>query len=352
MAAKRRTAKRRPRAGPRSDVPSGYSLVRLKDFIGNQKLVSRVRQASLPQSALFAGPDGVGKKTFALGLAARTDCKNRSGDDFCGNCASCLKVSGGNHPDIRLFQASGTSIGIETIRQLTREARFRPFQGTFRVFIVDQAEKMTREAANSILKTLEEPAETSRIILTTAFPNQLLPTIRSRCQLFVFRPLTRDQLRSYLESRYGAEEAQQRAAFAGGSIGSALRLDLERTLQDRDRILHVLGQWLSTASFSQLFEACEEEPMRRDLKSRDRVREYLEILRHLGEDLYFLRTGTDSRMVNLDRRERLLELADRLDLDGIRDLLYHFREAREDLDRNVQPLYCFETLWLKLAGRG
>ena len=351
MAAKRRAAKRNSSDGSGSGVSSGYGLVRLKDFIGNQELVSRVKRASLPQSALFAGPDGVGKKTLALGLAARTDCRNRSGGDFCGNCESCAKVAGGNHPDIRLIQATGASIGIETVRQLTREARFRPFQGACRVFVVDQAEKMTREAANSILKTLEEPAETSRIILTTAFPNQLLPTIRSRCQLFVFRPLTRNQLRRYLEIRYGSEEAELRAAFAGGSIGRALRLDLEQARQDRDRILAVLQRWLSNASFSQLFEACEEEPMRRDLKSRERVREYLEILRHVAEDLYFLRTGTDSRMVNLDRRDRLQELAERVDLDWIRDLLYHLREAREDLDRNVQPLFCFETLWLKLPGR-
>lgn len=351
MAAKRRAARRRPSAGSGSGVSPGYGLVRLKDFIGNQELVTRVKRASLPQSALFAGPEGVGKKTLALGLAARTDCRNRSAGDFCGNCESCAKVAGGNHPDIRLIQATGASIGIETVRQLTREARFRPFQGAFRVFVLDQAEKMTREAANSILKTLEEPAETSRIILTTAFPNQLLPTIRSRCQLFVFRPLTRKQLRSYLEVRYGAEEAKLRAAFAGGSIGQALQLDMEQALQDRDRILAVLQQWLANASFSRLFEACEEEPMRRDLKSRERVREYLEILRHVAEDLYFLRTGTESRMVNLDRRDRLLELADSVDLDWIRDLLYHLREAREDLDRNVQPLFCFETLWLKLARR-
>ena len=336
---------------PVSGDSSEYSLVRLEDFIGNHQLVSRVKRVSLPQSALFAGPEGVGKKTLALGLAALTDCRNRSGEDFCGNCESCSKVAGGNHPDIRLFRTTRTSLGIETTRQLTREARFRPFQGACRVFIVDQAEKMTREAANSILKTLEEPAETSRIILTTAFPNQLLPTIRSRCQLFVFRPLTRSQLTSYLENRYEAEEAAQRAAFAGGSIGRALRLDLEQTLQDRDRVLAVLRQWLSKASFARLFEACEEEPLRRDLKNRDRVREYLEILRHLGEDLYFLRTGTESRMVNVDRRERLLELAERVDLDWIQDLLYHLRDAREDLDRNVQPLFCFETLWLKLAGR-
>ena len=349
MVAKRRAAKRSPSDGP--GVSSGYGLVRLQDFIGNQELVRRVKRASLPQSALFAGPEGVGKKTLALGLAARTDCRNRSGEDFCGNCESCSKVAGGNHPDIRLIQAAGASIGIETVRQLTREARFRPFQGACRVFVVDQAEKMTREAANSILKTLEEPAETSRIILTTAFPNQLLPTIRSRCQLVVFRPLTRTQLRSYLEIRYGPEEAELRAAFAGGSIGQALQLDLEQALQDRDRVLAVLQQWLSNASFSRLFEACEEEPMRRDLKSRERVREYLEILRHVAEDLYFLRTGTESRMVNLDRRDRLLKLAERVDLDWIRDLLYHLREAREDLDRNVQPLFCFETLWLKLAGR-
>ena len=327
------------------------SMIRLKDFIGNQTLVNLIKKTSLPQSSLFAGPEGIGKKTLALALAAKANCASKSLYDICGHCESCIKASKGNHPDILLWSASKHSIGIEAMRELTRESHYRPFQSSFRIFIVDQAEKMTREAANSILKTLEEPAETNRIILTTAFPDQLLPTIRSRCQLFAFKLLSLEQVIGFLKPQFGQDEAQQRATFSGGSIGKALELNLEVFLEDRARLIEILEKWLAKYSFIELFETCEKEPFRSDLKNRNRVREYFHILRQLGEDLYFLQTQTESRMINWDCQNHLRQLAKITDLDWIQNFLYHLNEACGDLERNVQPLFCFETFWLKTVKR-
>ncbi len=326
-------------------------MVRLQDFVGNEVLVNLLRNVPLPPASLLVGAEGVGKTTLALSLAALANCREAGSGDFCGDCESCIKIASGNHPDVILFESSGTSISIEAMRRLSREAQFHPFQGTIRVFIIDRAEKMTQEAANSILKTLEEPPATSHIILTTAFPELLLPTIRSRCQRFRFRRLSRGELKAYLETRSGPDDAEHRSAFANGSIGTALSLDLSRLQADCDRMLDLLCDWEERQSFAALYQVCETEPMRSELKQRDRVIHYLDLLRLLAEDLYFIGVETEERIINHDKLQQLRPLSGRLQLDWIRDFLYHVGEARSDIEKNVSPLICFETLWLRKANR-
>ena len=201
--------------------------MRLRDFVGNQRLVEILRRGRLPGASLFTGPEGVGKKTLALSLSALANCKEGSEDELCGTCSSCVKEAAGHHPDIRLFQPHKNLIKIDTMRELNREVRFRPFEGRLRCFIIDQAETLTEEAANCILKTLEEPPDTSRIILISSFPHRLLPTIRSRCQAFPFHPLGREEILPYLEDHLPEDHPEMRASLAEGSIAIALSLNLE-----------------------------------------------------------------------------------------------------------------------------
>ncbi len=332
-------------------APEQRSSVRLQDFVGNEVLVNLLRKVPLPPASLFVGAEGVGKTTLALSLAALANCREAGSGDFCGDCESCIKIASGNHPDVVLFESSGATIGIDAMRRLSREAQFHPFQGNIRVFIIDRAERMTQEAANSILKTLEEPPATSHIILTTGFPELLLPTIRSRCQRFRFRRLSRGEIKVYLETHCGPEDAEHRSAFANGSIGTALGLDLSRIQADRDRMLDLLCNWEERRSFAALYQVCETEPMRSELRQRDRVIHYLDLLRLLAEDLYFIGVETEERIINHDRLQQLRPLSGRLQLDWIRDFLYHVGEARSDVEKNVSPLICFETLWLKKANQ-
>ncbi|MDA2933311.1 DNA polymerase III subunit delta' [Acidobacteria bacterium AH-259-D05] len=320
--------------------------MKLKDFVGNQHIVHLLRQGQFPQTSLFTGLEGVGKKTLALSLAALTNCKGSSGQDLCGRCSSCTKAATGHHPDILLFQPHKGHLRIDTMRQFNREVQFRPFQGRLRFFIIDQAETMTDEAANSILKTLEEPPESSRIVLISAFPYRLLSTIRSRCQSLPFRPLTQKEIRKYLEHHMAAEDLEIRAAFAEGSIGAALELDLEEALQDRDRMLELLISWCTRRSFQALYQKCEQLPLRNELKNRERVQRYLDLLQRLGEDLYFLRVKAPNRVINRDRIEELRALSGTLNLNWVRDFLYHIGRSKWEIDHYVNPLMCFETLWL------
>ncbi|HSR52738.1 MAG TPA: DNA polymerase III subunit delta' [Acidobacteriota bacterium] len=322
-------------------------MKRLADFIGNDKTVRLLSGLNeLPQSSIFAGPEGVGKKTCALMLAALANCREPQEDDLCGRCPSCIKAASGNHPDIQLFQPEGANIKIEAMREMSREAQFRPYEGRLRFFIIDQADRLSEAAANSILKTLEEPPSTSRLILVTAHPQRLLITIRSRCQTFAFHPLSRDEIVDWLQRTDTPGDPRQRAAFAEGSIGTALDLDLERMAEDRELMLGLLEKWTAQQSFAGFFFQCEDKALQPHLKKRDRVVELLDRLQSLGEDLYFFKVLTPQRVVHQDLAGRLEAVADRVSLDWISDFLYHIAQARQEVERYVNPLMCFETLWL------
>ncbi len=335
---------------------------KLAEFIGNPSLTRLLRRAELPPSTLFTGPGGVGKKTLALLLAGLANCKQPEQGDLCGCCTSCVKLKNRNHPDILLIDEAWIRetvtakkkrkpnpqvIPIDATLEVVREAQYRPFEGKCRFFIIDEAEKMNDSAANSLLKTLEEPPETTRLVLVTAYPEQLLPTIRSRCQIFPFRALSRAQVIRHLAEVIGFKRPELRAAFSGGSIGSAVTLDLEKALADRDLLLELLDGWVRKRSFEQIFRACESQPLRSDLRKRERVLELIGRLRLLGEDLYLMVAGSESRIVNLDRREQLSALAERVSLDWIESFLYHVNQAEDEVRRYVNGLICFETLWLK-----
>ena len=340
---------------------SEQALVRLSHYFGNQSLVELFRRNPLPPSSIFAGPEGVGKKTLAVALSALTNCESKKENDLCARCPSCAKVSAGNHPDVTVVdfawietflkskkkRANPRVIPIDVMRELVREAQFRPFQGAVRVFIVDDAHKLNEAAANSLLKTLEEPSSTTRIALVTPFPESLLATIRSRCQIFTFSRIHRDEVARYLEER-GEEQAQLKSALSTGSIGAALSLDLEPMLKDRDRLLQLLQGWFGNPLFSTVFQVVESSELGRELRNRERALELLALLQRLAEDLYYLRVGTPERLKNIDQREALTSLAAGIQLSWIESFLYYTREAIADIEAYVNPLMCFETLWLKV----
>ena len=332
-------------------MSSALSLMQIR---GNERLVKLLARGGLPQASLFVGPDGVGKKTVALLLAAKANCQDPPNQDLCGKCSSCLKVQSENHPDIRLIQREEDpktkrlkqSISIEQMRGMSREVQFRPYEGRLRFFIINEAEKLKEEAANSILKTLEEPPETSRIVLVSAYPQRLLPTILSRCQRFQFQPLGRAEILDYLEQETDLEDAELRAAFSEGSLGTALELDVADTVERRNRMLEILSDWLEAQRFEAVFKHSSARPLSGELRKRDQVRVYLQLLETLCIDLYHLLNGMDERLVNADCGDKLRRLSQSVALDEVRDLLYHIAESLRDLDRNVSPLICFETLWL------
>ncbi len=195
---------------------------RVRDF-----LRAAVAQHRLPHALLFAGSDGVGKRSVALALVAWLQC-DEGGADACGQCRSCRQLAAGSHPDVQLVTvASGKKeIGVERAREVKRFTQLQPLRGKIKVALIDDAHMLTVAAQNALLKTLEEPPDHSLLILISHSPDALLPTVRSRCQRVQFAPLPSDIVVAILTDDHGLDPsaARQLAALAEGSPGRALAL--------------------------------------------------------------------------------------------------------------------------------
>jgi len=214
---------------------------RLSDIFGQDAVIASLRATvaadRLPHGLIFAGPEGVGKATTAAGLAALFLCEHPGSDDACGKCRSCHAIASGMHPDYhvitkelaRVHDKSGSSkatqLSINVIRyDLAEPAGRKTVLGRGKVFVVEQAELMTDAAQNALLKTLEEPAGRTLIVLLTTHASELLLTIRSRCQTVRFASLATQLVVTHLQRR-GVDAATATAAadFSDGSLGVALR---------------------------------------------------------------------------------------------------------------------------------
>ena len=218
--------------------------------VGHEWAVALLRSSlsagRVAHAYLLSGPPQIGKRTLALALAQALNCAEP--DAPCGRCSSCQKIARGIHPDVRLIAAEGAggNIKIEQVRALQHEAVLAPYEGRYRVFIVRQMEQATLEAANSLLKTLEEPSAQVILILTAVHSESLPRTIVSRCQHLGLRPVAAAVIEEMLRDKgIAPAQAQLLARLSGGRLGWALQaaedeLLLRRRQQDLDRLSRLL----------------------------------------------------------------------------------------------------------------
>jgi DNA polymerase-3 subunit delta' len=233
----------------------GFAGVRGHERV-REFLRSAVTHAQLSHALLFAGPDGIGKRLVALALAAWLQCERR-GDDACGTCTACRQVAAGSHPDLQLVAVAPgkKEIGVDRVRELKRFMQLRPLGGTSKVGIIDDAHLLTVAAQNALLKTLEEPADRSLLILVANNPDDLLATVRSRCQRVRFSPLPADTVADILIARYEltADVAGELALLSEGSPGRALALRGALTHTGGGRLREQLAT-LGTARYFDLMQ--------------------------------------------------------------------------------------------------
>ncbi len=204
---------------------------RQKEFFERAVLSGRVVHAYL-----FSGPSRVGKTTFALELVKLLNCLNPTEEGSCDRCENCRLIINLTHPDISFLFPSGDYLKIDEIRSFVRWLNFKPLMGKMKVGIIEEAEKLTEEAANCLLKTLEEPPGESMVILITSQRASLLPTIISRCQVVEFSPLSSSEISNYLVEKKGwkEEEARRASSFSQGSLGKAEEIKEGRSgLEDK-----------------------------------------------------------------------------------------------------------------------
>jgi DNA polymerase III subunit delta' len=218
-------------------------------IIGQQQpvriLQTLLRSATLPHAMLFTGPAGVGKRMAARIVAMALNCRDRRSlqGDPCGECPACRQIHGGKHPDIPLIEPQTNLLRIDQIRELLATLSMKPFSARHRVVIIAEAHCMNPEAANALLKMLEEPPARTMLILTALQKSDLLPTIVSRCRHIRFKPLSPRNLITLLKQApdIDAGYAPTAAALAGGSLSRAMQLSLPEWQQRRNWVIRAAG---------------------------------------------------------------------------------------------------------------
>ncbi|RPH86762.1 MAG: DNA polymerase III subunit delta', partial [Deltaproteobacteria bacterium] len=204
------------------------------NIYGHSKQIDMLQKAMAQQrvghSYVFSGLAAIGKKTLALAFTQALNCENAVlQGDSCGECSSCRKMIHGNHPDIQMLETQAQFIRIDAIRNIQEQMTFKPLEGRRRVFLIDDADKMNEQAANALLKTLEEPSADNIIMLVTARPYWMPQTILSRCRHVRINPLAAETVARFLieQKQMEPSKASLLASLSGGSIGQALELNSE-----------------------------------------------------------------------------------------------------------------------------
>jgi len=310
-----------------------------------QKAILQRAQSSgrLANAYLFEGPEGVGKRLMALALARSLFCATKNG---CGECPACRKVDHQNHPDLHIVEADGNTIKIEQIRALQKELSFRPLEGERKICVIEAAEKMNAASGNALLKTLEEPAGHALLILLTARPDAVLPTIRSRCQRLPFSRLPTATIRRALAEADAGNEAHAHilATLSDGSFHKALGRDRDLYLERRKTILKAVTA-LSHGSYLPLFELAAELA-----EEKERLTEILDILRAFYRDLLLCQHGwPEDDLVNRDLIEKVRRIAAQESPQTLLSKIEAINAAYFYLERNVNGQLIFEVLLMRLT---
>lgn len=342
-----------------------------------QYLMKMVEKGSIGNSLLFSGPESIGKGLFALALA----------DHLLGVDKATSKK---NHPDIHIYRPEG-KLGMhsmDTMRRFHDEVYMTPYEGAWKVFIIHDAERMLPYSANALLKTFEEPAEDSLIILLSSSPENILSTVLSRCRRIYFQPLSDEEVYHSLQQHGIVEDkARQAALQARGSIGYALRLAVEGHDVAQDLLLKQLSQGkLNTyselkkvageisdhlekckqsleklareelqKSFPQDLSAVQKEILEKEVEGVVSVRFLNEVdalfvtLLSWFRDLQLLKVGGNSKHLQYRDRYKDLQLAaKRGEARSLEKVHQAIREARLGVQRFLPLSSCFESLFLKL----
>jgi len=316
-------------------------------------LTAAIAGERIAHAYLFHGESHIGKSLTAVAFAkaalcARAKTGQASGRPIlssCDQCASCRAVDSGSHPDIHFIRPDGAQIKIGQIRELQNSIAYKPLIGTRKWFIMDEADAMNPEAANSFLKTLEEPPDYSTLVLVTARPQALLPTVLSRCQSVRFGPPPPEELSPWLQKRrgIGPEEARLLATLAMGKIGIAAEADPDVLKEERDRVLKALSKE-HLEDLSELFNEPEElaESQEQLYKTLDTIEIWLRdvlIGRHAPEP---------SLLINQDIHDRISTWGLAVPTDRVLELLTLIHLLKRAAPRNLNHALVLETVLLKI----
>ena len=333
-------------------------------------LAQGVARDRLPPSLVFSGPDGVGKRQVAVGLAELLNCEAVPGAGeavpgagdarvpaSCGACRTCRRIARGVHADVIVVAPGDTgTIKVESVRGVVEQAAYRPFEGRRRVVIVDDADRLVAEAQNALLKTLEEPPPASVFLLVTHRPHLLLPTVRSRCPELRFGSLTTEEVVDVLVGACGvaAEAAPAAAAAADGSVARALETGSDEYLQARESAAAALRALAGAPPAKRRLETGKDlmggrRPRSSAATEREALARRLRALGTLFRDLQVVSArGDRAWLANADLEDELEALSPAYDADRAGRGFETVDRAVSALTRNASPRVVVDWLTLQI----
>lgn len=319
-----------------------------------QRLQQELAQERISHAYLVVGPPQVGKRVLALDLAQALNCE---GDNPpCGLCPHCLKTVSGTHPDVQVLglqydqkaERLRKEIGIDQVRALQHDAGLHPFWGKYRVFIVDEAQRLSSEAANCLLKTLEEPPAACIMVLLVTDERSLPSTVVSRCRKIYMYPLARGRVeRALLEQGATEEEARLLSRLSRGRLGWALAAREDaRQMESRASGLDALKKTLD-GGLPERFKVAEGMAGLY-YKDRDALDRSLQMWLGWWRDLLLVRGGHKEGIDNVDQEEGLGNWSGQLAMQDIVAFIRAILDTMDGLERNVNPRLALEALMLRI----
>lgn len=326
-------------------------MANFKNIIGQEQIVSNLQNAissnKVAHAYIIHGERSSGKEFISKIFAKALQCEG-DGEKPCGECRSCKQAANGNHPDIILVQhEKPNTIGVEDIRQkINSDIAIKPYSGSHKVYIVNECEKMTVQAQNALLKTLEEPPAYAVILLLTTSLDALLPTILSRCVILSMRPLKDSLVKDYLMKDIQVPEykAEVCVAFARGNLGRAKALAVSEEFDHIKQEAVTLLKYIKDMEIHELVEA-----VKKISEYQFDINDYLDILSVWYRDvLLFKATNDANHLIFKDEIQYIRKVADHSAYDGIETIIDALDKAKARLKANVNFDLTMELLLLTI----
>lgn len=309
-------------------------------------LIKSINDNQVSHCYIFEGPKGMGKYDLALVFAQSLLCQDFISDP-CNKCSDCIKVNTGNHPDLHIVNNDETTIKRDDIDEIVESIYKKPYESDKKIYIIKDAHKMTTQAANTFLKTLEEPPGDSVVILLTYNFSLLLPTIVSRCQIVKFKNINKEVINSYLKRNYGMSDeiADITAEYSKGILNRAVNIAKgnDTILDTRSEIIHLFDKIINSDSeiifeLENYFE-----------QNKDRIDIIIEILMIWIRDITFIKNNLNALVANKDFKQ-LAEVHSNLmkvDSDSY-DLIEVLQSTSDSIKSNVNYKLAIDNMLLKI----
>lgn len=325
-------------------------MLNFSEIIGQSSVINHLHNAiganKISHAYIFHGEEGMGKKALASAFAKTLQCIEK-GIEPCNKCKSCMQSDSGNQPDIMWIRHEKASIGVDDIRiQLNGDVQIKPYQSPYKIYIIPSADKMTENAQNALLKTIEEPPQYAIIILLVCSIQNLLPTILSRCVVFDLKPVDRQLIKEYLMLKHHIPDylAEIAAGFSGGNVGKAIRYASSEEFENRkEDILHIL-RYIDEMELHEIISGIKTIS-----ENKAWIDDYIDLMMLWFRDILMLKATSDPNLLLFKEEYRIIKKqASIRSYERIENIIKSMEEAKAKLKSNVNFDITIELMLLSI----